>query len=497
MQGITKQFPGVLANDHIDFDLRRGEVHGLLGENGAGKSTLMCILSGLYRHDEGKILIEGKEADYDSPRAGSTLGIGMVYQHFALVPTFTVVENLLLGLNRAGLLLRPKEVANSVREMSKKYGLEVDSDAKISQLSIGQQQRVEILRILLGGAKILILDEPTSVLSPVETDQFFNVLRSLASEGRGIIFISHKLEEAFKVCDRITVLRQGRKIGTFESKSLEKAELVKMLFGEGTPDQTRTSRKMREGAPILTLSNVVVKDDRGNLAVRNISLELYRGEILGVAGVEGNGQKEFSDALYGLRRAEAGAITFEGKDITNRSPREINRLGIGHVTEDRMGEGIVPALTVAENAVIKLFYEKEFRGSVLVDTHAITNYADEVVHAFDVKTPSTRVPTTVLSGGNIQRLIIGRELLRKPKVLIASQPTHGLDAKTTQQMHQRLLAHAANGAAIIVTSSDLDEIFALSDTIAVFYRGEISGIIPLEEASRELIGRLMVGVRGA
>jgi ABC-type uncharacterized transport system ATPase subunit len=495
MLGIVKRFPGVLANDHVDFDVRSGEIHTLLGENGAGKSTLMRQLYGLYRPDEGRILIDGVEQHFHSPQDAIAAGIGMIHQHFMLVPTLTVVENVALGLKSSrGPLLDLDKVEKRVVELADKYGLKVDPRAYIWQLAVGEQQRVEILKALYRGAALLILDEPTAVLTPQEVEELFAVLRQMANDGHALIFISHKLHEVLAISTRITVLRDGRVVGERPNKNVTKTELATMMVGR--PVILQYDRVEQQPGPVrLSIQDLYVRGDRGGDAVKGISLDVHAGEIVGLAGVSGNGQRELAQALAGLRPARQGRILLDGRDVTHASPSERIAAGQSYIPEERMRDGAIKDFSVADNYILEDHGKPPFARQIFLNFREIEHQTRRAVEAYAVKTPSLNTPLKNLSGGNIQKLILARELSRTPKVLIASQPTRGVDIGATEYIHRRLLQQRQEGTAILLISEDLDEIRALSDRIAVMYEGQIVGIVDGRTATTEQLGLMMAGVR--
>ncbi len=497
MEGITKRFPGVLANDNVSFGLRAGEVHALLGENGAGKTTLMNILYGLYRPDEGRILIEGREVDIRSPKDAISLGIGMVHQHFKLIPTLTVAENVALGLERTGFFMPTKVVEGKIREFSERYGLKVDPKAKVWQLSVGERQRVEIIKVLMRDAKVLILDEPTTVLAPAERDQLFSVIRRLADEGRGIIFITHKLGEVKAVSDRVTVLRKGRVVVSgIPTDTVSTHELARMMVGREFKPSVRGGGG--EGGPVvLEVRGLSVLGDRGLLAVKDVSFEVREGEILGIAGVAGNGQRELVEAIVGLRKPVKGSVRIGGVEVSGRSPREILSLGVSFIPEDRVGVGIVPDLSVEENLVLRSYFKPPFSRGLMLDTSYISGWSKKLMKEYNIIAPSLKTPAGVLSGGNVQRLILARELSYKPKLIVASHPTYGLDLAATEYIRSLLASQRDRGAAVLLVSEDLEEIMALSDRIAVMFEGGfVGGVHNASEVDSEKLGKMMCGVWG-
>jgi simple sugar transport system ATP-binding protein len=497
LKGITKRFPGVLANDRVDLVVEDGEIHALLGENGAGKTTLMNILYGLYHADEGEVLIDDQTLKFNSPGEAIAAGLGMVHQHFMLVPVFTVTENIMLGneTTKGGLgLLDRSSARKKVTEISERYGLHVPPDAVVEELPVGVQQRVEIVKALYKGAKILILDEPTAVLTPQETEELFVVMRSLRESGVSIIFITHKLKEVLAVADRITVLHRGRVVGTTTPAASTEEELATMMVGrhvelvvEKTPAQP--------GEAVLELRNLVVQDDRRHVAVDDVSLEVRAGEIVCVAGVQGNGQTELVEALTGLRKVTSGTIGFSGMDITKASPHDVLGAGVGHVPEDRQRDGLVVDFSIADNLVLDTYDQAPFARWIVRQEDAVLSAAEERRKAFDIRTPSVLAAASTLSGGNQQKVIVAREFSRDTRLIIASQPTRGLDVGSIEYIHARLVDKRDEGAAVLIVSSELDEVLALADRIAVMYRGRIVDIVPAEQATREGIGLLMAGSR--
>jgi len=495
MIGIVKRFPGVLANDHVNFDVRAGEIHALLGENGAGKTTLMRQLYGLYRPDEGKILINGVEHHFNSPQDAIRAGIGMIHQHFMLVPSLTVTENVALGLKSSrGVVLDLDRVEKHILELCEQYGLRVDPRAYVWQLAVGEQQRVEIIKALYRGAALLILDEPTAVLTPQEVEELFKTLRQMAQDGHALIFISHKLHEVLAISDRVTVLRDGRVVGTRPTKETSKPELAQMMVGRPVILQYERP-PAQPGEARLVIENLVVEGDRGQDAVRGISLKVHAGEILGLAGVSGNGQRELAEALAGLRPVKAGRILLNGQDVTHAPPGVRIALGQSYIPEERLREGTIKEFSVADNLILEDHHKPPFSKGLFLNFNTIREISRKLVDQYNVKTPSVETPVKNLSGGNIQKLILARELSRRPKVLIASQPTRGVDIGATEYIHQRLLEQRQAGTAILLISEDLDEIRALSDRIAVIYEGQIMGIVDGSSATAEQLGLMMAGVR--
>jgi ABC-type uncharacterized transport system ATPase subunit len=495
LKGITKRFPGVLANDHIDLTLEKGEIHALLGENGAGKTTLMNILYGLYQPDEGEILVNGKQIHVHSPNDAIAAGIGMVHQHFMLIPVFTVTENIMLGEEsvRYGGILDRATAASRIREISEKFQLEVDPNIHVEDLPVGVQQRVEIVKLLYRQADILILDEPTAVLTPHEADELFEILRSLASQGKSIIFITHKLREVMEIADRITVIRRGQVIGTTTPDKADRKKLAEMMVGREV--SLEVEKQVAEvGEMVLKVEELTVIDDRDQVAVDGVSFEVHSGEVFGVAGVQGNGQTELVQAVTGLRRSLSGTITLLGKDITHASPREITEAGVGHVPEDRQKDGLVLSYPVEDNLVLNTYYRPPFAERMVLNREKIHEVALERIEKFDIRTPSPLVNAGTLSGGNQQKLIVAREFSRPVKLLVASQPTRGLDVGSIEFIHSQIMEKRDAGTAILLVSPELDEIMQLSDRIGIMYRGMLVAVVPGDKATKEYVGLLMAGV---
>jgi len=496
MLGISKRFPGVLANDNIDFRLEKGEIHALLGENGAGKTTLMNILYGLYRCDAGRVLIGGKEVHLTSPADAIANGIGMVHQHFMLIPVLTVAENIVLGTEttRYRFFLDRKSAVERIRALSKEYGLDIDPTAYVKDVAVGTQQRVEIVKALYRHADILILDEPTAVLTPQEADEFFGIMRSLARQGKSIIFITHKLKEVFAVADRITVLRDGEVVGTTTPKEATPETLALMMVGREVEFIVDRGVSNPDG-DVLVVRDYSVMSDRRTMAVDGVSFSVRAGEIVGVAGVEGNGQTELAEALTGLRPVHSGQVSVDGKDVTSATPRRMVEAGVAHIPEDRQKYGLVLSYPVADNLSLCTYYQPPFaKGSILDDT-AIMSNARSLIKEYDIRTPGPLSRAGTLSGGNQQKAVVARELSRPIRLLIAAQPTRGLDIGSTEFIHNKVIAARTSGVAVLLVSAELDEIMALSDRIAVMYKGKIIGIVPAAEATREKLGLLMAGVK--
>ncbi len=497
LQKITKQFPGVLANDRISISVDKGQVLGLLGENGAGKTTLMNILSGLYRPDSGKIFIDGKERVFRDPAQAIEAGIGMVHQHFMLVPVFDVTESVVLGNEptRGFLGSFDRAAARSqVVELSKKHGLHVDPDAKIESLPVGVRQRVEILKALYRKSDILVLDEPSAVLTPQETEELFDIIRGLAKGGTSIIFITHKLNEVIAVADKITVLRRGAVAGETTPKKATSAKLAEMMVGREV-QLTVDRSKSKAGRTLLAVDGLRVLNDEGKLVVSDVSFEVRSGEILAVAGVQGNGQTELVEALTGLREADAGSISLDGEDLTNVSPRRVATAGVAHIPEDRNRDGMIKGMTVAENFILNSYHLSPFSSGGVLNRKEIASAAEKAVRDFDVRTPSIDTDIANLSGGNQQKVIVAREFSRGVKLVIAAQPTRGLNVGSIEYIHKRIVEQRDAGAAVLIVSTELDEVLALGDRVAVMYEGRIVGILDSKQATRERVGLLMGGIQ--
>jgi general nucleoside transport system ATP-binding protein len=495
LRGITKRFPGTLANDHVDFDLRRAEVHALLGENGAGKSTLMNILYGLYHPDEGEILVNGEQVRISSPGDAIDRGIGMVHQHFMLIPVMSVAENIVLAVEprRDGILLDYRAARARVVDLAKTFGFAIDPDALVQDISVGQQQRVEILKALYRRADILILDEPTAVLTPQEAVELFGILENLRREGLSIIFISHKLNEVLEIADRVTVLRRGKKIETLPTAGATEQDLARLMVGRDVVLRIDKSPS-QPGEPILAVEGLTVRDDRDLEKVRNVSFEVRGGEIVAIAGVDGNGQTELIDAITGLRRPEGGRVVVDGSEVTSENAKHHFEVGVGHVPEDRQRRGLVLDFTLAENIGLHDYAKPPYARFGWLNPKRLIERARRLITEFDVRGGGPRTPAAALSGGNQQKVILAREIDRDPRVLVAAQPTRGLDVGAIEFVHRRLVEERDEGRAVLLVSLELEEVLSLADRILVIYEGEIVGEFP-PTASEEELGVAMTGGR--
>ena len=493
---VTKRFPGVLANDDVSFDLRKGEIHALLGENGAGKSTLMNVVYGLYAPDEGEFLINGKHVEINGPHDAINYGIGMVHQHFMLVPVFSVTENMILGSEvTKGTSLDLKRARREILDISKAYGLEVDPDAIVEDIPVGVQQRVEILKALYRKANILVLDEPTAVLTPQEAEDLFRVMRNLTEKGVSIIFITHKLKEILNVADRVTVMRRGKVVGHTSPAETDQQGLATMMVGRDVLLEVEKA-PAKPAEIVLQVDNLTITDDRDSSVsvVKDISFAVRAGEILGIAGVQGNGQTELAEAITGLRNVDQGTITLSGEAVPFEKPRYLVEHGMGHVPEDRHKHGLVLPYDLADNMVLCTYYQEPFAGKMLVrNQQAVLENANGLMERFDVRAPGSTVAASTLSGGNQQKVIVAREFSRPLKVLVANQPTRGLDVGSIEYIHKEIVKMRDEGVGVIVVSAELDEILSLADRIAVMFRGEIVTIIDAKDATRDKLGLWMAG----
>jgi simple sugar transport system ATP-binding protein len=496
MLGISKRFGHVVANDGVSFDARYGEVHALVGENGAGKSTLMSVLAGIYRADSGSLAVNGQNVEFKSPRDAIASGIGMVYQHFRLVESFTVAENVALGAEDTPILLELRETAEKLRQLGKRFGLEINPDAKIWQLSVGEQQRVEILRLLHRGARILVFDEPTAVLTPQESESLIATLREMAAQGFCVIFISHKLTEVLTVADRITVLRRGRALATREAESTTRAELAQLMVGRELAVTLLTERHVaghETQCVRLSVSSLAAQSDTGLSALRSVSFDVRGGEILGIAGVAGNGQRELAETLTGLRPATSGSFRVNGVEMTNQSSAKIARAGVAHVPEDRIGTGLVRGLDLAGNAILRAYRATPISRGPFISRRAVAQFADRLIASQDVQPAARTARLRDLSGGNQQKLLIARELAMNPTVMVAVHPTRGVDVGASEAIHAAFRELRDRDAATLLISEDLDELFELCDRIAVLYDGAFQGIVPADRERLEEIGLMMAG----
>jgi len=491
-KNITKHFPGVLANDHIDFCLYQGEIHSLLGENGAGKTTLMSILDGIYTPDEGEIFIEGKRVKIRSPIDATKFGIGMIHQHFTLVDSLTVMENVVLGLGGQGFFLNEELILRRIKEISERYKFNIDPKVKIWQLSLGEQQRVEIIKMLVRGAKILILDEPTTVLTPQEIETLFNILNQLKSEGKSIVFISHKLEEVMKISDRITVLRKGKVVRTVNKNDVTKDDLATMMVGRMVLFDIKKRPKFVT-KEVLKVENLEAYNDRGVKTLKGVSFTVNAGEIFGIAGVSGNGQDELVEIITGLRKAIKGKVYLEGRDTTNHSPSNILKNRVSYIPSDRLKVGLIPSLSSVDNSILKRYRRRPISKGILINYQEAINYTKKLIEEFDIKVPVINAPIILLSGGNMQKLLLAREISENPILLIAVHPTRGLDIGATEFVRKKLLEQRDSGTAVLLVSEDLDELLMISDRIGVMYDGRMVGIVEPGKVDIKQIGLMMAG----
>ena len=493
MEGITKIYPGTVACDKVDVEFERGKVHTLLGENGAGKTTLMKILYGLAEPNEGKIFVDDKEVKITSPKDAIANGIGMVHQHFMLIPPLSVVENMILSLNQNGLFVDKRTVSDKLMELSKRYGLAVDPNEKVENLSVGQQQRVEILKALYRSCDLLILDEPTAVLTPQETTELFSAVRNLLSENKGVVFISHKMNEVMEISDTITVLHLGKKVGSVRPEETDAQRLSNMMVGREVKFEVE-KKVMPEGDVILDVEDLHAFDERGIEAVRGLSLKVRAGEIYGIAGVDGNGQSELIRSIAGLMK-HTGKVTVCGKDVSKAKPKEILDCGVAHIPEDRQGMGMIMNASIRDNLILDTFYNDEYQNGPFLKWKDLDEHAHYLVEHYNVKTPDIRYNGASLSGGNQQKMVVGRELDKDPKLLLAVHPVRGVDVGATEYIHNAIVKARDNGCAVLLVSTELDEIFELSDRIGVIYDGQITGVLDRKDAEIEKVGILMAGNR--
>ncbi|GAA0126181.1 ABC transporter ATP-binding protein [Clostridium sp. CTA-19] len=493
MKGITKIFPGTIANDNVDFELLKSETHVLLGENGAGKTTLMNILYGLYQPEKGEIYVNGSLQKITSPNDAIKLGVGMVHQHFMLVENFTVAENIVLGTEpKKGIKLDMNSAVKSVEEISNKYGFAIDPNAVIEDISVGQQQKVEILKALYRGAEILILDEPTAVLTPQEIEELGNIIENLKKEGKSVILITHKLKEVMSMSDRVTIIRRGKVTGTVLTKETNIDQLAELMVGRKVNLVVEKDECKRKDK-ILNIEELSAIDQRGVEVIKNINLDVYGGEILGIAGVDGNGQTELLEVITGLRKPKDGKISVKGKDIYGKTPRDVEEAGVAHIPEDRHKRGLVLKYSLFENSILGIHKKKPFSNGIVMNYKAIKEHCDKLIEEFDVRTPNNSVNASSLSGGNQQKLIAAREIYKDPELLIAAQPTRGIDVGAIEYIHKRLVGERDKGKAVLLVSLELDEILALSDRIAVMYDGKVVAVLDRKDADEQKLGILMAG----
>lgn len=492
MKGITIRFGDVVANSDVDFELRKGEIHALLGENGAGKTTLTSILYGLYQPQEGEIYIRGKKVTIRSPNDSMELSIAMVHQHFLLTMPHSVTENIIVGLKSNGFLLDIAGAEKKIMQLSERYGLKIDPKAVVGDMAVGEQQRVEIVKALYRDADILILDEPTSMLTPQEEKALFAMLQSMVRQGLSIIFITHKLHEVMEVSNRVTVLRGGKVVGTVNTSETNETELAKMMVGRPVVESIE-SKSSTKNTVVLQLKNVSALNNSNVMFIKDLSLELRKGEILGIAGVDGNGQAELAEVIAGLRKVQSGEVTMDGQRTTNLSPRKIREWGLAYVPQDRLNTGLILEYSIAENLILDRWYTGEYSGKVFLRQDEMRKFAQKVVADFEVKAPGINVPVSSMSGGNLQKVLMARELARNPKVLVVHNPTRGLDIGATEYIHKQLVKQRDDGVAVLMISLDLDEILTVCDRIAVIYEGRIMGVVDRKDANVDHLGLLMGG----
>jgi len=493
MRGITKRFPGVLANNDVNFDLQQGTIHALLGENGAGKSTLMNILAGLYRPDAGSIYLRGKPVEFHSPRNAIEAGIGMVHQHFMLVPSQTVTENILLGLKEPRVLLNLPKYDRIVADLGERFGLRVDPRAKVWQLSVGEQQRIELLKMLYRGAEVLIMDEPTAVLAPVEIEGLFQTLRAMVAEGKSVIFISHKLQEVTQIADQVTVLRRGKVTASnVDPRTSTRSDLARLMVGRDVLFLL-DKKPCKPGHTVLEIEDIYAENDKGLPALRGVSLNVRQGEIVGLAGVAGNGQRELAEVITGLRKCAQGKVRVQDQDVTNQPVRNSIRSGVAHIPEDRTHTGTAPNLSVTDNVIMKKYNQPPIGHGWVMNAIAADRYAKELKEAYDIIVPSIQTPVRLLSGGNLQRVILAREISSQPSLMVAVQPTRGLDVGAIEGVHRLLLSQREAGSAVLLISEELEELLSLSDRVYVIYEGQIMGEVTNGDVDK--IGMMMTGSR--
>jgi simple sugar transport system ATP-binding protein len=492
-EALTKRFPLVVANDAISFDVRQGEIHCLLGENGAGKSTLAGCLYGVYRPDAGQVFFKGQPVTLSSPNDAIQLGVGMVHQHFVLVPPLTVIENIVVGTDSSGVLLDLRQAEQKLTSLCETYGMDLDLRAEVWQLSVGEQQWVEILKALYMDVELLILDEPTAVLTPQETDKFFSILKQMRDDGLSIVFITHKLREVMEVSDRVTILQKGKHVATVNTAEVTQVDLACMMVGREVVFRIE-KEALPPGEPVLEIKELRARNDKGQPALQGIDLTVHQHEIVGIAGIAGNGQKELFEVVVGVRRAEEGQVLLDGEDVTGISPRSIMAKGVAHVPADRIHEGLVMEFSVAENLILGSQRIRPRRWGLFLEREAMMEFARECISSFEITTPSPDQSAQVLSGGNLQKVILARELSQQPRCLIANQPTRGLDVGAIEYVHRRLLEQRGSGVGILLFSEDLEELFNLADRIAVLFKGQIMGVFDTHETEIARIGLLMAGI---
>ncbi|MTI81790.1 MAG: ABC transporter ATP-binding protein [Firmicutes bacterium] len=492
MINVTKKFPGVIANDRVSFDVKPGEVHALLGENGSGKSTLMSVLCGMYKPNDGQIFINGKEVVFKNPRDSISAGVGMVHQHFKLVDSFTVAENVVLGSKKLGFFLRMDNVEKKIAKLSESYGLGVNPTAKVWQLSVGERQRVEIVKMLYRGSQLLILDEPTAVLTPQESKELFATLKKMTDRGHAVILITHKMHEVMAVADRVTVLRQGKSVATVKRSEATPKELARLMMGQEFESSAKREKKI-VGETILKMTDVNAEGDGHRPKLNNVSLSVSGGEIMGIVGVAGNGRRELAEVIVGMRGISSGQIEINGTKTANKSPKEVIDVGVSYIPDDRLGTGLVPSLGAVDNLILKSYQKSSLGSGLFINLKKAEQYSKRLINDFGVRLTSINAPVSLLSGGNQQRLLLARELSEAPRLVVAVFPSRGLDIAATEAVHKLLLEQASKGAAILLISEDLDEVFKICDRVGVLYKGCIMGDMPIEKATVEQIGLMMLG----